>query len=205
MIWVSAIGVIASCVIAIAAIWGERIRAAAFRPDLRLELVKATGERERFGLDGRSPGEEFQLPPTSRRIYRLRVLNRARYPAAQEVEVLLTHIDRQGPDGQPQLGPTGSLPLMWRYQALYPRSRVIGYATELEIDLLLASRDEILLAPMEPPTFSLTMYGEQHFWITAVARGLNAQSRPLRLKVDWDGRWDPGDTEMGQHLRVREV
>jgi len=49
------------------------------------------------------------------------------------------------------------------------------------------------------------MYGEQHFWITAVARGLNAQSRPLRLKIDWDGKWETGDAEMAQHLTIREV
>jgi hypothetical protein len=203
MIWVSIIGVIASSVIAVAALWGERIRAALFRPDLRLELVSSLGERERFGLEATSSGQAMGPVPASRRTYRLRVSNRARYPAALDVEVLLTHFALRGPDGRPQESPTGSLPLMWRYQSLYPRNRTIGHTTALEAELLFVSEGVIQLAPMDPPGFSLTMYGAQHFWATAIARGFNGESRSLRLRVDWDGLWEPGDIEMSRHLTIR--
>ena len=44
--WVSEIGVAAQVGIAIAAIWGERIRARLSRPSLRLALVDNVGARE---------------------------------------------------------------------------------------------------------------------------------------------------------------
>ena len=60
------------------------------------------------------------------RYYHLRVTNRAVHPEAREVEVLLTQLDFQGPDGRPQTNFTGALPLGWQY---YPRQRTIGRAS----------------------------------------------------------------------------
>jgi hypothetical protein len=38
--------------------------------------------------------------------------------------------------------------------------------------------------------------------ITVVARSLECESRPIRLKVAWDGGWHIGETEMRHHLTV---
>jgi len=53
-----------------------------------------------------------------------------------------------------------------------------------------------------PLDFPSNMHGQQHFWITLVARGLNGESQPLRLRVDWDGEWDRGNAEMARHLMI---
>jgi hypothetical protein len=163
-----------------------------------LLLVDSIGNRETAQIFGT---EEI----ISTRYYRLRVTNPTRYSLAQEVQVFLTQIDDRGPDGQPRTIFTGSVPLAWQHQPLYPNARAIGGSTVADVDLLFVSPHFLRLTPMlEPSPINLgeTKIGEQHFWITAVARGVNAESRPLRLKIDWDGRWEPGDTEMGHHFTI---
>jgi hypothetical protein len=188
--WLSALGVASSVAIAIVAIWGEKIRATVFRPHLRLDLVDNIGQRET--VDG-----------ASARHYRLRLTNRALHPVAQEVQVFLTQMDIRGPDGQPQTIFMGALPLPWQYQILYPNARTIGHKTIADVDLLFVSSEFLQLTTVfDPPSFAATMQGEQHFWLTMIARGLNGESGSLRLKVDWDGRWEHGDHEMGRHLTI---
>ncbi|MFZ3238682.1 MAG: hypothetical protein WA184_25370 [Stellaceae bacterium] len=187
--WLSALGVASSIAIAIVAIWGERIRAALFRPDLSLELVNNVGQRDTAN-------------GTLARYYRLRLTNRALHPAAHEVQVFLTQMDIRGPDGQPQTIFTGALPLPWQYQPLYPNTRTIGYNTIADVELLFVSPEFLqLTTTFDPPNFAARMSGgDQHFWITTIARGLNGESPSFRLKTDWDGLWEYGDNEMGHHL-----
>src|ERR1700688_3135851 len=204
--WVSERGVASSVIIATVAIWGERIRAALFRADLRLGLAKDDGERATVVQTQALSGSTSETQILSARYYRLRVTNRARYPAAHEVEVLLTQLDKRGPDGRPQPEYKGALPLTWQHQSLYSKTRTIGRTTIADVDLLFVCPDFVRLTPMlDPLNFATTMRGEQHFWVTVVARGLDAESKPLRLKVDWDGNWALGDTEMLGHFKVSIV
>jgi hypothetical protein len=73
-----------------------------------------------------------------------------------------------------------------------------------EADLITAFEDrlQLMLLMQAPFNFPAMMKGEQHFWVTVIARGLNDESRPLRLKIDWDGQWERGDAEMAQHLTI---
>ena len=91
--WVSELGVAASVVISIVAIWGDRIRASLLRPRLTLVLFKPGGALVTMLDDGRF---------VAARYYHLRVTNTASHPEAREVEVLLTALDKRGPDGNPQ-------------------------------------------------------------------------------------------------------
>ena len=148
------------------------------------------------------PGQTQQTFSPAR-YYRVRVTNRAAFPPAEEVEVLLTQFERRGPNGQPQRLFTGALPLQWVHQSLYARTRTIGRATVAEADLLVARQQSIALTPMVTPlSFPGSMQGETHVWVTVVARGPKGESRPLRLKIDWNGKWDRGDIEMAQHLQI---
>jgi hypothetical protein len=81
----------------------------------------------------------------------------------------------------------------------------IGRTTMPHVDLLYVGAQFLRLTPMlEPSPINLgdTRAGEQHFWVIVVARDIDAESRPVRLRIDWDGYWEPGDTEMGHHLRI---
>ncbi|MGH7248434.1 MAG: hypothetical protein ACREH9_10045 [Pseudomonadota bacterium] len=133
----------------------------------------------------------------------MQVTNSASRPEAREVEVLLVRLDGKGPDGKPQRIFEGSLLLQWQHQQLYPKSRTVGRATVAEAELLIACEDRLRLAPMLTRfNFPAAMRGETHIWVTVVARGLNGERQPMRIKIDWDGKWDRGSAEMATHLIV---
>jgi hypothetical protein len=123
---------------------------------------------------------------------------------AREVEVVLTQLDIRGPDGEPQTVFVGALPLLWQHQQLYnSRTRTIGRTTITEVDLLAVFEDRLQFTLMVTPlNFPSTAVGETHFWVTVAARGLNGESRSLRLRVDWDGGWAAGTDEMARHLII---
>jgi hypothetical protein len=66
-------------------------------------------------------------------------------------------------------------------------------------------REDGLLAftPIVTPNhFPPPQNGRVDFWVTLQARSLEADSDPIRLKIAWDGKWDPGEKEMATHLVV---
>jgi hypothetical protein len=88
----------------------------------------------------------------------------------------------------------------------HDRTRTVGRATAADADLLYVRSEFLKITLMlTPNNFPDTMLGASegaHFWLTLVARGLESESRPLRLTIDWDGRWEDGDAEMRQHLTI---
>jgi len=93
--------------------------------------------------------------------------------------------------------------LSWRYHQIYERYRTIGHRTQADAELLSVEEGLLKLKPMlVPDNFPERHAGETHLWITAIARGLEGESAPLRLRIDWDGRWERGDAEMTHHLVI---
>ena len=41
--------------------------------------------------------------------------------------------------------------------------------------------------------------------VTLQARGVEADSKPLRVKIAWDGKWSDDADEMARHMVVNEV
>ena len=199
--WVSELGVAGTLVIAIAAIWGDKIRGTLFGPKLRLALVDNVGELTTQVVQRGQAALQF-IPA---RYYHVRVRNPRSYPAT-EVQILLTRLDVRRPDGKPQKMHTGALPLGWKFQAPHPETRTIGRATVADADLFFVCPDFLQLTPIILPfNLSAMMQGEVHIWLTLVARGLECESKPLRLRIDWDGKWERGDTEMGRHLTIAPI
>jgi hypothetical protein len=201
--WVSEVGVAATVIgvatgvaVAILAIWGERVRAAFLKPKLRLRLRGDKGELFAGGLSDPSvePG----------RYYHLLVTNEARFPAAHEVVVFLTRLEKRGPDGEPQTVYNTDLPLSWMFPQLYDdRRRTIGSTTVAISDLFVAHPTRLKLLPLlAPSNLPDTFQPDAHFWVTVVARGINGQSNYLRLRVNWNGQWHLGQTEMANHLKI---
>jgi hypothetical protein len=191
--WIATVGVLGTWVIAIAAIWGEKIRSWAFRPELQLRLKDSAGEFcnqniETVFKDGLRAHESVPA-----RYYHLRVTNSKAYPAAHEVQVLLAAVDRAGPSGEPQRIYTGALPLGWASAQLHPLARTIGSKTEADADFFFVraaiqsggnAEDAFMhFTPMLlPNNFQAKFSGDTHLWITAIARGLDGESRPLRFE-----------------------
>src|SRR5690242_3684289 len=100
--WVAEAGVAAQVVIAAMAVWGERIRAALLKPDLRLMLLHRLGEATRQDLYQTHSGQTRIVGSIPARYYHLRLTNRNR-TVAHEVRVFVTQLDLRGADGRPQI------------------------------------------------------------------------------------------------------
>jgi hypothetical protein len=53
--------------------------------------------------------------------------------------------------------------------------------------------------------FQAEYVGETHLRVTAIARGIDCESNPIRLNIDWDGKWDFGDDAMTEHFAISEI
>lgn len=205
--WVSEVGIAGTWTIAVAAIWGDRIKAWLFKPKLKIELRSERGE-----LTARAPDPEFpgaivfySTPrPTWKeaRYYHLRVKNVRRFPVAHEVQVVVTKVETPGPNGQPQTAYTGPLPLAWRNPKLHPAARTVG--AEAEADLFYITDERVLyFTPMiTPENFPSSFQGRTRIWVTVIARAIEADSVPVCVAIAWDGEWVSGEAEMAQHVNV---
>jgi hypothetical protein len=198
--WVSEIGIAGTWVIAISAIWGERVRAALFKPHLDVSLVSAAGESITETLTWVSDGK-----PASRqrkaRYYHLRVSNRRRFPVAHETQLAIEAIEMPGPDGTPHVVYRGPVPLTWRHQSLYPTARNVGPAAEAHLFAIDEDDDLKLMPLVVPNNFVQKQRGPMRMWVTVAAHALECDSQPVRVAIAWDGKWEAGEAEMLKHVR----
>jgi hypothetical protein len=189
--WVAEIGVVAQVAIVSLAVWGEKLRAAITRPRLSLTLIGGLQTERR---------EISDLGVVAVRYSRLELRNLRPFSVANEVQVFLIKLENQEPSGQTTTW-NGAVPLEWQHGVLYQAARNIGSSTVAVANLLFTYADFSELTSMVKPVpvdLDDRKLGEQHYWLTAVARGVNAESAPLRVELHWDGRTD-------DHLSVRAV
>jgi hypothetical protein len=205
--WVTEAGIVGTWVVGVLAIFGERIRAMVFRPKLHLALKSSVGIHTTQTASASPDTIEHLLPPITKhaRYYHLRVTNRAIYPTAQDVQVLLLGVEwvndeirRSGKLYVPSvLGWAGSV---------YPLNRSIGSKTEGIADLFFVREDGLRFVPVVlPNNFQAEYTGDTHLRVTAIARGIDCESNPIRLNIDWDGKCEFGDDAMAKHLVITET
>jgi hypothetical protein len=206
--WLTEVGIIGTWVVGILAICGDRIRAAVFKPKLHLELKSSVGIYTTQTIQTPSPHPIDQLLPpktTHARYYHLRVTNRAIYPTAQDVNVMLLGVERRDDDFRRSGELYVPLVLGWA-GSVYPLNRSIGSKTDAVADLFFVREDVLRFLPVVVPNnFQAEYVGETHLTVTAIARGIDCESNPIRLNIDWDGKWDFGDDEMAEHLVISEI
>jgi hypothetical protein len=106
------------------------------------------------------------------RYYRLRLTNLRRHPAAHEVEVLLTALEKRGQHEDPEPTPTyrGLLPFKWRHSEVYGRTRTIGPDTEAHVEFLFVQPGLLTLTPiLVPHDFEQTATA----WLVSKRQGTN--------------------------------
>jgi hypothetical protein len=197
--WIALAGVVGTWVLAAAALWGERIKFwfPFLRPKLTIEPV---------GL-----GQIVQQNPTglNARYYHLRVRNlRPRQFPAHEAVVFITLVEIPDADGRPTKvgGFDETVPITWVRQEHYGPiiSRTIG--PEQTANLLWVREDgRFQFEPVPPPPNHFprpTRSGRADFWVTVQVRSVEADSKPRRFRVAWDGQWHDGATEIAKHLVV---
>jgi len=55
---------------------------------------------------------------------------------------------------------------------------------------------------MAPNHFPATHKGSTSLWVTLQAVANEADSPPVRLRIDYNGQWHTGDAEMGRNVSV---
>ena len=223
--WIAAVGVLGTWLIFVAAIWGEKIRSSVFKPELRVMLddprgvattetistIVGSGTAAASGMVP-SQVQLSQVQQYSRpaRYYRLIVSTARRWPVAHDVRILVTRLERPDPGGVPTTVWTGEIPFRWERAEIHSATRTLGRPARTDFavaaqDLEVSERQNQLhlLPVIEPNNFQRSYYAATQFWVTVIATSNEADSYPLRLEVAWDGQWDAGEAEMGQHLKIR--
>ena len=230
--YIDLFGVVGTWILAILALWGELIRSWLIPPKLRLELADPLGElvnqfagwesesshsplSESSGLIESSVvsgsqsylllGSTMKERRIAARYYHVRLSNqgRARFPSAHQAQVMITRLELEGPDRQPQAIWQQPLPLKWRYQEVDPATtRTVG--PDVEADLFYVTEHSSLqLTPMiQPNNFRSTYQTATKLWVTLQARSLETDSEPICVQIAWDGQWEAGEAEMARHLIV---
>jgi hypothetical protein len=199
--WVTAAGVAATWTVAVIAVFGDKIRSWMNRPALRIELVRQDGDRE---IETLRWTENGVLKERSReaRYYHLKVTNARRTAPAHEVQVVIEAIERRGPNNLPVLEYPGPLPLEWRHSQAFPPTRTVGSEAVADLLVVTEERSLKLRTTIAPNVYATDYSGPTQLGLTVVARCLERDSLPIRLKVSWDGEWNRGQTEMRNHLTI---
>lgn len=180
--------------VAAMAIWGEWIRSYFFRPNLRVERIGLSSQivRQNNGMDAR--------------YYHVRVSNvrPRRFPAAREVQLLITLVEKPDANGDPYVEFGETLPLWWVRQEILPLFRTVG--PDADASLLFVRQDGTLqFTPIVSPNhFPCAQIAPVDYWVTLQAKSIEIDSLPLRLKIRWDGVWDAGEKEIQRHLSVSD-
>jgi hypothetical protein len=203
-LYLQAIGVCASSIIAIFAIWGEQIRARFLGPKLVLSLFKPEGE-ETFVSHANN---EF----TPIRYYHLKVENKRKGLIAQNVQVILLSIDSPDKGGKNKITSLGGrLPFPWSFRQPIKGMEEKSYYSNIGPDDLcdLANMEKgeklkILAARWHIIIDQLLIGANQKAVIEAVAVADNTQSNRIKLEISWDGQWPKDDADAPNHIIIRK-
>jgi hypothetical protein len=116
--WIMGFAAVGTWLVALLAVFGEWIRSRLFRPKLLVEPLGLTDQivPQNNGMDAR--------------YYHVRVRNFRRFPAAHEVEILITLLEQPNASGEPYAVFSQTLPLWWVRQEILPLRQTIGPAAE---------------------------------------------------------------------------
>jgi hypothetical protein len=177
------------------ALFGQAFRAKFFPPRLSLQLSDRNGEATR-----ESKGEG--LPSQPARYYHVQVSNARRWSPARDVRIVLLQVEEPGPDGEPQVIWRGDIPFGWRHGVLFPIARTIGPNAFADLVSVRESRRLQLHLLIAPFNLEVVRDRASTLILTLQARGNEAESSPLRVKIAWDGEWNSGEVEMRRHMKV---
>jgi hypothetical protein len=194
-------GVLGTWAIAALAIWGDTLRSRFFKPVLHIEK------------DGFSGTVGTHQNGHKARYYNIRVKNRKRQltlAQAHEVQVVLTRIEKSGSHG-PEVLFDEMMPLPW-LRGEYDRLLTRTVGSDGLAQLFFVQDDGILgITPAIPPNGMLLGHfprehtGRSTLWVTLRAVSIEADSPPIRLKIEWSGTWHAGKAEIEDACPVVQV
>ena len=197
-----AIGTIGAVVVAL---FQSQLRLKFAPPRLTISLLSPRGYRTDVHLFPPGTNELSQSRIESARFYHIQVENKRRWSTANQVQVFLTRIDMPGPDGDMRIAWLGEVPMRWRYQDANPIARTIGPDAQCDLCSVVKEkflRLETLIRPTELPC---EWREPTNVVVYLQARSVEVDSPVIRVKIAWDGKWQDGDLEMGDHMVVEQI
>ncbi len=186
------VGALGTWVIAALAIWGDWLRSRFFKPVLCVE---------KDGFSGAVPRHQNGHKA---RYYFIRVRNLRRLLSierAHEVQVVLTRIEKSDSHG-PIVLFDEMMPLPWQ-RGEYDRLLTRTVGPDGLAQLFFVQDDGTLgITPAKPLNgllfehFPREHKGAGTLWVTLRAVSIEADSPPIRLKIDWSGHWHDGRAEI---------
>lgn len=200
-VW-QALGTFATFLAVFVALFGSRLRHWMIPPQLSIALSSAEGW----------PGTVYVFDPATNKAtyqssaiwWHVQVANKTREIAVTGVHIFLLSIE--APDASGIFKPVwdGYAALGWRHEP-NPQPKTIGYPVECDLCHILKEPLEVRLSPITKGQVPDRFTGPFKLALTLQARGVEADSRPLRLEISWNGKWSDDKAEMKRHLVVRPV
>lgn len=178
-----------------------------FPPRLRVSMVNPHGVHQRVRLVVDTGGAIPVARDVWARYYHLEVRNARRWAKAHNVRLMLLKIERETTVGWVDVWSGGGIPFQWQHHEVLGSVRTLGPAPLADLFNVLQDEDTTrtkyltLTTIFGPLGVELRHTAACALRLTVHAEGDEADSPQLVVTIRWDGQWDDGTVEMGQHLR----
>lgn len=190
-----AIGTIGSVIVAL---FGNWIRLKFFPPNLMVRLMDKEGEK----VDARDMATGQKVDEA--RYYHLLVSNNRRWFTATNTYVCLVQLEEPAAGGNWRTTWKASVPIHCRNQASNPLKHDIGSDMDFDICSVWKS-GKVQIHPIIAPYNLTTVWkGPCELILSLQARSTEVDSRVVRFRISWDGKWHEGTKEMEDHFTIRE-
>jgi hypothetical protein len=192
---VAVTGIAVTLLAVIVAIWGETIRQFWAAPKLVLGLGESAFNTTSAGQAGW--------------YYILEVSNSRRSYPAVNVRVLLTRVQKKGPDGSWQEKEfSGPSQVMWRWPLQMPLYLTVGPPNAATFGALLEDNGFFQLQLYHYPNnlgSARLVKAHDPTRLEFQAVSDSSTSRKITVEVSWDGEFHTGKSEMAKHCVVKQI
>jgi hypothetical protein len=201
---IKAIAAFGTFLVAFIALFGSWLRNWIWPPELTISLVSDEGHPLTVWTFDTTTGK--QIHQTSGFWYFVRVENSTRWNPVTDVYIFLLAVEQENAAGELTPVWSGRQALHWRQDdSLQPKK--IGYSSESDLCHILENPSQVKLGLLVANQMSPEIFTDKfRIAVTLQARGVEADSKPLRIKISWDGKWSADKDEMKKlHLVFNRV
>ena len=181
---------LATFLAAVIALFGEHWRKCLFQPKLTLKMNNELGELNKTG-DGKDA-----------RYFHIVVANNTK-EIAHNAHIILTQLDEAYEEDRRSLW-KGEIPLKWMYHEVY-HTFVRDIGSQQKGDLFMLTQKNLVLGVLFETKNLRTEWEKCDLFLTLSVKSDEIISKPITVRVIWDGKWSTDDEEMAKHLTVKEV
>lgn len=193
-----AVGTVSAVLVAL---FGGWLRAHLAPPRLTLKFENAEGVKTPVTLTA----PDGNTRRGKGRWYHARVSNEHRWSPATQVQVFLLRVEDRDAAGEFKVTWLGEIPIRWSHQEIKPLVRTIGHADDCDLCSVVEDKWIEVHPLIVPHRFHARREGPCEIITTFQARGVEAYSNLLRVRIAWDGKWSDDAGEMSRHMVVKEV